>query len=238
VVHWPVIDSANDFRVNAKFHNVTLGTDPQNLATLSYEGKNYTLKSKEVNGYTQYYITGLYTDDEDNDGFEGGTRVYVRDNVSAAKGCRDTFVAYTMSKFSWQDGDPMLSSPAVIRWAEVVLNAAEAYAHTGNTAKALEYTNVIRTRAGIPTWADMAACNAEGYTDIVDVVLDERRLELCFEGHRAIDVFRNGKVLDRRFAGVQPWEVLDKAQMDLRFPYCIPFAEISVSGIEGNKKQK
>jgi hypothetical protein len=238
VVHWPVIDSANDFRVNAKFHNVTLGTDPQNLATLSYEGKDYTLKSKEVNGYTQYYITGLYTDDEDNDGFEGGTRVYVRDNVSAAKGCRDTFVAYTMSKFSWQDGDPMLSSPAVIRWAEVVLNAAEAYAHTGNTAKALEYTNVIRTRAGIPTWADMAACNAEGYTDIVDVVLDERRLELCFEGHRAIDVFRNGKVLDRRFAGVQPWEVLDKAQMDLRFPYCIPFAEISVSGIEGNKKQK
>ena len=132
----------------------------------------------------------------------------------------------------------MLSSPAVIRWAEVVLNAAEAYAHVGNEAKALEYTNVIRKRAGIPTWTDMTACNAEGYNDIVDVVLDERRMELCFEGHRAIDVFRNGKVLDRRFSGVHAWEEIDKAQMDKRFPYCIPFAEISVSGIEGNGKQK
>ena len=237
MVHWPIIDEANNFRNNANVHNVTLGTDPENLASLNFDGKTYTLKSKVVNGYTQYYITGMYTDAQDNDGFEGGTRVYVRDNVGIAQGVRQTFPAYTMSKFSWQDGDPMLSSPAVIRWAEVVLNAAEAYAHAGNTAKALEYTNVIRTRAGIPTWADMAACNAEGYTDIVDVVLDERRMELCFEGHRAIDVFRNGKVLDRRFAGVHPWEELDKTQMDKRFPYCIPFAEISVSGIAGNGKQ-
>jgi hypothetical protein len=236
MVHWPIADEANNFRNNANVHGVTLGTDPENLATLKFDGKNYTLKSKVVNGYTQYYITGMYTDAQDNDGFEGGTRVYVRDNVGIAKGVRQTFPAYTMAKFSWQDGDPMLSSPAIIRWAEVVLNAAEAYAHSGNTAKALEYTNVIRTRAGIPTWTE-AAYKAEGYTDIVDVVLDERRLELCFEGHRAIDVYRNGKDLDRRFAGVHAWEVLNKAELDKRFPYCIPFAEISVSGIAGNGKQ-
>ena len=236
MVHWPIIDEANNFRANANVGKVTLGTDPENLATLKFDGKNYTLKSKVVNGYTQYYINGMYTDAQDNDGFEGGTRVYVRPNVGVAKGIRQTYPAYTMSKFSWQDGDPMLSSPAVIRWAEVVLNAAEAYAHTGNTAKALEYTNVIRTRAGIPTWTE-ASYKAEGYANVVDVVLDERRLELCFEGHRAIDVFRNGKVLDRRYAGVHPWEELDKAQMDKRFPYCIPFAEISVSGIAGNGKQ-
>ena len=237
MVHWPIIDETNNFRANANVGKVKLGEDPENLATLSFDGKNYTLKSKVVNGYTQYYITGMYTDAQDNDGFEGGTRVYVRPNVGVAKGIRQTYPAYTMSKFSWQDGDPMLSSPAVIRWAEVVLNAAEAYAHKGDVANALKYTNVIRTRAGIPTWADAAAFQAEGYADVVDVVLDERRLELCFEGHRAIDVFRNGKVLDRRYAGVHPWEELDKAQMDKRFPYCIPFAEISVSGIAGNGKQ-
>ena len=236
MVHWPIIDESNNFRANANVGKVKLGTDPENLATLAFDGKNYTLKSKVVNGYTQYYITGMYTDAQDNDGFDGGTRVYVRPNVGVAKGIRQTYPAYTMSKFSWQDGDPMLSSPAVIRWAEVVLNAAEAYAHSGNTAKALEYTNVIRTRAGIPTWTE-AGYKAEGYTDIVDVVLDERRLELCFEGHRAIDVYRNGKDLDRRYAGVHAWEVLNKAELDKRFPYCIPFAEISVSGIAGNGKQ-
>ena len=237
MVHWPIIDETNNFRANANVGKVKLGTDPENLATLSFDGKSYTLKSKVVNGYTQYYITGMYTDAQDNDGFEGGTRVYVRPNVGVAKGIRQTYPAYTMSKFSWQDGDPMLSSPAVIRWAEVVLNVAEAYAHKGDVANALKYTNVIRTRAGIPTWADAAAFQAEGYADVVDVVLDERRLELCFEGHRAIDVFRNGKVLDRRFSGVHAWEEIDKAQMDKRFPYCIPFAEISVSGIAGNGKQ-
>ena len=237
MVHWPIIDEANNFRSNANVGKVKLGTDPENLATLAFDGKNYTLKSKVVNGYTQYYINGMYTDAQDNDGFEGGTRVYVRPNVGVAKGIRQTYPAYTMSKFSYQDGDPMLSSPAVIRWAEVILNAAEAYAHQGNVAKALEYTNVIRTRAGIPTWENEAAFKAEGYADVVDVVLDERRLELCFEGHRAIDVFRNGKILDRRYAGVHAWETFDKAQMDKRFPYCIPFAEISVSGIQGNARQ-
>ena len=236
MVHWPIIDESNNFRANANVGKVKLGTDPENLATLAFDGKSYTLKSKVVNGYTQYYITGMYTDAQDNDGFEGGTRVYVRPNVGVAKGIRQTYPAYTMSKFSWQDGDPMLASPAVIRWAEVVLNVAEAYAHQGNTAKALEYTNVIRTRAGIPTWTE-ASYKAEGYTDIVDVVLDERRLELCFEGHRAIDVFRNGKILDRRYAGVHAWETFDKAKMDEKFPYCIPFAEISVSGIQGNARQ-
>ena len=236
MVHWPIIDETNNFRSNANVFKVNLGTDPENLAKLTFDGKSYTLKSKVVNGYTQYYITGMYTDAQDDDDFTGGTRVYVRDNVSSGKGVRQTYPAYAMSKFSWQDGDPMLSSHAVLRWAEVVLNAAEAYAHVGNEAKALEYTNVIRTRAGIPTWTNKAAYEAEGYKNLVDVVLDERRLELCFEGHRAIDVYRNGKPMDRRFAGVQAWEVISLEDLDKRFPYCIPFAEISVSGIEGNGK--
>ena len=237
MVHWPIADDSNNFRSNANVGKVTIDeSNPENHATLSFDGKPYTLKSKEVNGHRAYYINGYFKNDDDNDGFEGGTRVYVRPNVGVAKGIRQTFPAYTMSKFSWQDGDPMLSSPAVIRWAEVILNAAEAYAHKNDVTNALKYTNVIRERAGIPAWTE-ALYNANGYTDIVDVVLDERRLELCFEGHRAIDVFRNGKVLDRRYAGVHPWEELDKAQMDKRFPYCIPFAEISVSGIAGNGKQ-
>ena len=236
MVHWPIIDESNNFRSNANVGKVKLGTDPENLATLAFDGKNYTLKSKVVNGYTQYYITGMYTDAQDNDGFEGGTRVYVRPNVGVAKGIRQTYPAYTMSKFSWQDGDPMLSSPALIRWAEVILNLAEAYAHIGNESNALKYVNVIRTRAGIPTWSGKSAYKAEGYDNILDVVLDERRLELCFEGHRAIDLYRNGKSIDRRYAGVHDWEILEPSKLDVIFPYCIPSEEIVSSGISGNGK--
>lgn len=240
MIHWPVIDEANRFRLNANLNNVKGFDWDAAENTVTYQGKNYVVKrTTERNGYPEYYIENLHEGvADDNDGFLGPkqTKVYVRENVTIATGIRQTFPAYTMSKFSGQDGDPMLSSPAMIRWAEVVLNVAEAYAHKKDVANALKYTNVIRTRAGIPTWNDASHYESEGYTDILDVVLDERRLELCFEGHRAIDLYRNDKSVDRRFAGVQDWEVIDMEGMDFRYPYCIPFEETSVSNIPGNGK--
>jgi hypothetical protein len=241
MVHWPVYDEKNRFRLNANVMNVDFDMDAAENE-ISYEGKKYTVKRVLQNGYPVYYINGFYANDKDDDGFDLGTRVYVRDNVNTSTGVRQTFPAYTMSKFSYQNGNPMLASPAVIRMGEIVLNMAEAYAHKGDVANALKYVNVIRTRAGIPTWKDEAAFKAAGYTDILDVVLDERRLELCFEGHRAFDLYRNSKAIDRRFAGNQPWEVIEATDMsdqnglDFRFPYCIPFEETSVSGIPGNGK--
>ena len=272
MLHWPVIDNVNKFRVNENLMRIkNFDMDAEVNTNLIVEVDIWSYKEKKdkktgevklvkdkvigvkdslvdhvvykttVHGYPVYYMKDLYSDAEDNDGFTGGTKVYVKNNVDVATGIRQTFPVTQMAKFSNQVGadnaaDPMLSSPALIRWAEVVLNRAEAYAKLGKDQLALNDVNVIRTRAGIPTWTSMADCNAEGYTNVLDVVLDERRLELCFEGHRAIDVYRNGKDLDRRFAGVQDWEVLDKAALDFKFPYCIPFAETSVNGLTGNGK--
>lgn len=243
MIHWPIPDDANRFRLNANVNNISFDMDASEN-TITYQGKSYIVKrTTEHTGYPEYYIENLYEGiADDNDGFMGPkqTRVYVRDNVDVATGIRQTFPAYTMSKFSYQNGNPMLASPAVVRMGEVVLNVAEAYAHLQNESKALEYVNIIRTRAGIPTWRDKAHYESEGYDNLLDVVLDERRLELCFEGHRALDLYRNGRAIDRRFAGNQDWEVIeltdDEKGLDFRFPYCIPFEETSVSGIPGNGK--
>lgn len=243
MIHWPIPDDANRFRLNANVNNISFDMDASEN-TITYQGKSYIVKrTTEHTGYPEYYIENLYEGiADDNDGFMGPkqTRVYVRDNVDVATGIRQTFPAYTMSKFSYQNGNPMLASPAVVRMGEVVLNVAEAYAHLQNESKALEYVNIIRTRAGIPTWRDKAHYESEGYYNLLDVVLDERRLELCFEGHRALDLYRNGRAIDRRFAGNQDWEVIeltdDEKGLDFRFPYCIPFEETSVSGIPGNGK--
>lgn len=243
MIHWPIPDNANRFRLNANVNNISFDMDVSEN-TITYQGKSYIVKrTTEHTGYPEYYIENLYEGiADDNDGFMGPkqTRVYVRDNVDVATGIRQTFPAYTMSKFSYQNGNPMLASPAVVRMGEVVLNVAEAYAHLQNESKALEYVNIIRTRAGIPTWRDKAHYESEGYDNLLDVVLDERRLELCFEGHRALDLYRNGRAIDRRFAGNQDWEVIeltdDEKGLDFRFPYCIPFEETSVSGIPGNGK--
>ena len=106
--------------------------------------------------------------------------------------------------------------------------------NSGKDAEAIADVNVIRKRAGIPEWKNLAEAQTHEYKDALSVVLDERRMELCFEGHRAFEVYRNKLAMDRRFAGVQPWEVVQPD--DLRIPYQIPDDEILVSGIEQNPR--
>ena len=115
----------------------------------------------------------------------------------------------------------MLCSYPMIRWGEIILNRAEAYAKLNNSTAALADVNVIRSRAGLSGEQLMTTSNmtARGYTDILDVVLDERRLELAYEGFRWKDLFRNNKPMDRRYAGTHPWEIIQPT--DLRIPHQI-----------------
>jgi starch-binding outer membrane protein, SusD/RagB family len=47
-----------------------------------------------------------------------------------------------------------------------------------------------------------ATGNLQGAATVLDAVLQERRLELAYEGHRAFDVYRNKKSMNRSFPGV------------------------------------
>lgn len=179
---------------------------------------NIYVEKETVNGYEQNYIN------------LNGEKLRVR--LSLKMENRYGWPKYFVTKFSYQDGDPMLSSPVMLRWAEVILNRAEAYAKTNNTDKALEDVNTIRRRAGLSGDQLFSKSNMQGYSTVMDVVLDERRLELAFEGHRAFDVYRNQLSLDRRFSGVQTWEVV--SHTDNRLQFLIPLDEITTSGIPQN----
>jgi starch-binding outer membrane protein, SusD/RagB family len=72
-----------------------------------------------------------------------------------------------------------------IRYADVLLLAAEAYHKSGNDTKARQYLNEVRTRAGL---GNVSTSGAALFTDIVK----ERQLELAFEGYRYIDLVRWG----------------------------------------------
>jgi len=145
---------------------------------------------------------------------------------------RNTYPKYFVTKFGYQDGSPTLSSPVCLRWAEVILNAAEAYARNSDDAHALKYVNAIRTRAGIPASGLFSAGDMHGYTSVIDVVMDERRMELAFEGHRMFDVYRNKQDMDRHYPGVQAWTTMK--YNDPRIQYPIPNGEWTVSGIQQN----
>jgi starch-binding outer membrane protein, SusD/RagB family len=78
----------------------------------------------------------------------------------------------------------------MIRYADVVLMAAEAAFQLGQAPKALDYVNMVRKRAresgdtGYPL--DLTAINS------IEDIAHERRLELALEGHRFFDLARMG----------------------------------------------
>jgi len=92
----------------------------------------------------------------------------------------------------------------VFRLAETYLIAAEAYLQAGNLGKALQYYNVIRTRAAKPGFnpstglAYSAELQATSLT--LDDILDERARELAGEEMRWFELKRTGKLIARTLA--------------------------------------
>lgn len=105
---------------------------------------------------------------------------------------------YYITKFSFQDGDPNLSSPIMFRLAEMYLNRAEANAKLGNESEALADVNEIRRNRGLENALINSVPEA---STILNVVLNERRIELAFEGHRIFDILRNKQDLHRNYWG-------------------------------------
>lgn len=106
---------------------------------------------------------------------------------------------YYISKFSFQDGSPTLSSPIMFRLAEMYLNRAEANAKLGDTKGALADLDAIRKNRGLQ--ASLYNGNVPAGSTALTVVLNERRIELAFEGHRTFDVYRNKMAMDRTYWG-------------------------------------
>jgi hypothetical protein len=75
----------------------------------------------------------------------------------------------------------------VLRYADVLLLAAEANFRDGNEDDAEDLLNEVRTRPG----TDLPALDLSG-SAIFDAIVRERFLELCFEGQRYIDLVRWG----------------------------------------------
>lgn len=88
----------------------------------------------------------------------------------------------------------------IIRYAEVLLNVAEAYARTtALSPNALALLNAVRNRAVAVADRYSIASFASG-TDLVKAILNERRIEFAGEGRRWADIHR--LALDATYAPV------------------------------------
>lgn len=75
----------------------------------------------------------------------------------------------------------------ILRYADVILMAAEAANELGNTGDALTYLNMIRARVGL------AESTASSQTELREAIYKERRAELAMEHERWFDLVRTGR---------------------------------------------
>ena len=81
----------------------------------------------------------------------------------------------------------------LIRFADVLLMAAEALNENGKPGEALIHLNRVRTRARNGNPAILPDITEVGKDALRDIILNERRYELALEGHRFWDLVRTGK---------------------------------------------
>lgn len=98
---------------------------------------------------------------------------------------------YSKESYAFMHKVPTNVSPIyVMRLAEVKLLHAEALANTNAASGAADIVDIIRARAGVTT--KVTAAERASAETMRKVVLNERRLELAFEGYRWFDLMRYG----------------------------------------------
>ncbi|MDR1382097.1 MAG: RagB/SusD family nutrient uptake outer membrane protein [Tannerella sp.] len=145
-----------------------------------YSGRDPRFDGSVLHNYSQWYAWGYEN----------------RIDIAAPWGAdyvtpENQGTGYFMKKFisplenDWYYGTPQPQPYIQIRYAEVLLNYAEACLALGRESAAREALNMIRGRAGMP---EIPA--SESGEALLARYRNERRVELAFEGHRFFDVRR------------------------------------------------
>lgn len=95
--------------------------------------------------------------------------------------------AYVIKKYL--DAATSTDFNPILRYAEVLLNQAEALSRTGNSTQALALLNAVRNRS-VATADQYTAANAPTGTALTQAILNERRIEFVGEGLRWGDISR------------------------------------------------
>jgi hypothetical protein len=133
---------------------------------------------------------------------------WIRDQAYAGPFSPKKFIYYRAGIGSENDGSSWTPGYTavnynIIRFADVLLMAAEAAVETNNLSRAVELVNIVRNRAAASTIVNSDGSPAANYVispyssfgsqqEARDAVRFERKLELSGEGHRLYDLVRWG----------------------------------------------
>lgn len=156
--------------------------DPRFDAVIVYNGATYELSGKT--GRRQYTAPNI-ANSLDAFGYNIQGEHWNRSGLFCKKGIMEELPAaqVTLNDVDWLE----------IRYAEVLFNYAEAANENGNTEVGYETLKAIRKRAGIEAGADNMYGLKSGMSreEMRTALLDEKRIEFCFEGQRFWDLRRH-----------------------------------------------
>jgi hypothetical protein len=100
---------------------------------------------------------------------------------------------YPNTKFTkkYKDAVNKTDAAPIIRYAEVALNMAEAYARNNDVTNGLSRLNSVRNRSlADPTTQAFTAASFSSNIELLGAILKERRIEFLMEGRRWADIHR------------------------------------------------
>lgn len=198
-----VLDGAGNPIVYNKPADLFIGKDPRMFATIitpfdAWQGGLVEIRRGVIDNGVKYTSEVL------SDGYPDQKSEFKKVGKDGPLTTNDpTKTGFYIKKFM----DPVNRVPAgrsttpwmVFRYAEILLNYAEAAFELGKDAEAIAALNLVRDRAGI---AEVAVVNLEK-------IRHERKVELAFENHRVWDLRRwrtaTSVLNNTQFHALYPW---------------------------------
>lgn len=196
--------------------------DPRFYATVLYDGAKWRKRPDDVIGSDPEGIvqTGFY------ENADGSYTPGLDTRQSAVEDWNGTYTGYYLRKFIDPTIDHQYEKQKLpwrqFRYAEVLLNYAEACLELGQEAEAKKYIDMIRARAGMPPIPADVTGDA-----LMARYRNERKIELAFEEQRYFDI--------RRWM-IAPDVMLDGKGIDIRYPYGSNTPNYKVVNIEYEKR--
>ncbi len=183
--------------ISSQFHNKNpyYNRDPRFYGSILYDSALWMPRPSGLQGIDPLGVYSRRTIITTNGGTTS-TTFGLDTRQSSVSPFNGSYTGYVMKKMLDNEIDAQSQSNENVwielRYAEVLLNYAEASLALGQTAEATTYINMIRARAGMPDFTG----------DITKALRYERQIELVFENNRWYDIRR--------------WKILDKALTDAK----------------------
>ena len=127
----------------------------------------------------------IATFDQEND-----TRFKIFEKIDRTGLSQHPVIGYYPTFKCYDDTKRPISDCCLFRWPEVLLNKAEALALMGggaNESEAATTISSLRAKRFVATYNSTVTATGD---ELIQLIRDERRRELCFEGHRWFDLRR------------------------------------------------